>query len=103
MNTRRLPLLYLMAAWLCAVIGLALGVFIEPSLFSRIGSIVVLFALMGEFTLLRQELDTLYEHLHDNSGEQYQSPSLWHQKKALISHATVVIGTLIWGFGDMLL
>ena len=103
MNTRRLPLLYLMAAWLCAVIGLALGVFIEAGLFARMGSVVVLLALMSEFTLLKQELDTLYWHLQDNSGEQYQSPSLWHRKKALVSHISVVIGTLIWGFGDMLL
>ena len=92
-----------MAAWLSAVIGLALGVFIEPGLFARMGSIVVLLALMSEYSLLKQELKTLYTHLKDNTGAQYHAPSLWHQKKTLAAHATIVIGTLIWGFGDMLL
>ena len=103
MNRRRFPLLYLVASWVFGVIGLALGILVEPSIFGRMGSIIVLFALMSEYTLLKQELNMLHTRLENNSARQYLTPSLWHQKKALVTHVTIVVGTLIWGFGDFLL
>ena len=101
----RFPLKCLLAAWAAGCVGLVLGIWIAPEYFSRMGSVVVLFALMGEYALLKRELGLLYQRLTKGNGDGPGdlSPSRWHQKKALVSHATIVIGTFIWGFGDLLL
>jgi hypothetical protein len=75
--------------------------------FARFGSLVVLFALMGEFSLLKGELSRLYGRLSDSDDGLVHSkdfmPSRWHNKKSVFLHLTIIIGTIIWGFGDLLL
>lgn len=96
----------LILAWLMGVIGLLLGLFLEPIWFARFGSLVVLIGVMSEYTLLHGELAILYRRLDKlDVGEDIPdlSPSKWHKKKVLFSHLTVITGTLIWGFGDLLL
>ena len=103
----RLPILCLLLSWLTAVTGLALGVFTAPHWFGRSGSVIVLFALIGEFSLMRGELHRLYLRLAGSAdglihGADF-TPSRWHNKKSVLLHLTIVAGTLIWGFGDLLL
>lgn len=98
--------LLLVLSWLAGGIGLILGFFFDPMWFARFGSLVVLFAIMSEYTLIHNELKILYESLeHHTSIEDITdiTPSRWHHKKAWLTHITVVLGTLIWGFGDLIL
>ena len=103
----RLPVLCLLGAWLAGLIGLVLGVFIDGAWFGRFGSLIVLFALIGEFSLLKGELYRLYERLSDESEDYVRSkdyaPSRWHAKKSVALHLTIVVGTVVWGFGDLVI
>lgn len=86
-------------------VGLALGISVDGSLFGRFGSLIVLFAIIGEFSLLKGELFRLYERL-GNSADGFvhtkdYSPSRWHNKKSILLHLTIIAGTVIWGFGDL--
>ncbi|MBN2647279.1 MAG: hypothetical protein JXR44_05795 [Thiotrichales bacterium] len=98
--------LFLLSAWALAVVGLLLGVLLEPIWFARFGSLVVLFALMSEYTLMHGELDLLYRRLDQVDSEDDipdLSPSKWQRKKVWLAHWTVIGGTVVWGFGDLLL
>ncbi|MBO1924087.1 hypothetical protein [Thiomicrorhabdus sp. 6S3-12] len=98
--------LFLLLAWVFGIIGMLLGVFLEPMWFARFGSLVVLFAVMSEYALLHGEFDVLYRKLDKlDVGEDIPdlSPSKWQRKKVWAAHLTVVVGTLVWGFGDLLI
>ncbi len=98
--------LLLILAWVMGAIGLILGLWLEPLWFARFGSLVVLFAAMSEYRLLHGELNRLYDRLEKVDADMDMpdlTPSKWHMKKVWISHITLVLGTLIWGFGDLLL
>ena len=103
----RVPTYCLLVAWIMGVVGLVLGLFISPIMFARFGSLIVLFALIGEFALLKGELTRLYDRLSDDSDGLIHSkdftPSRWHHKKGFLLHVTIVAGTVIWGFGDLFL
>lgn len=98
--------LFLLLAWSFGGVGLITGWVLEPIWFARFGSVVVLFAVMSEYMLLHSELNVLYKRLETVDAEDDMpdlTPSKWHRKKVWLAHITVVIGTLIWGFGDLLL
>lgn len=99
-------LLFLLLAWLMMSVGLLLGCLLESLWFARFGSLVVLFSVMSEYSLLQVELRTLYGRLDQINAEDDipdLSPSKWHRKKFRMTHITLILGTLIWGFGDLLL
>ncbi|MEA3405048.1 MAG: hypothetical protein U9R28_04815 [Pseudomonadota bacterium] len=96
----------LILAWLAGLLGLALGILVEPLWFARFGSVIVLLSVMSEYSLLHGELNVLYQRLEKvdaDMGMPDLKPSKWHRKKVWMSHITIVAGTLIWGFGDLLL
>ncbi|MDG6772814.1 hypothetical protein QCB45_00545 [Thiomicrorhabdus sp. ZW0627] len=98
--------LLLVIAWLMGLTGLVFGVVLDPLWFARFGSLVVLFSVMSEYALLHGELDVLYQRLEKVEADDDMpdlTPSKWHRKKVFLSHVTVVAGTLIWGFGDLIL
>ncbi|MDX1351456.1 MAG: hypothetical protein R3254_00490 [Thiomicrorhabdus sp.] len=98
--------LLLLLSWLAGLVGLVLGLTLEPLWFARFGSVVVLFAVMSEYSLLHGELKILYDSLEANVTIKEIddiTPSRWHQKKVHLTHITLITGTLIWGFGDLLL
>ena len=103
----RLPGLCLLTAWLTGALGFLLGVAISPDWFARFGSLVVLLALIGEFSLLKSELYHLYDRLGNSDDGLVHTkdfkPSRWHNKKSILLHLTIVCGTIIWGFGDLIL
>ena len=107
MNNPRLPGLCLLAAWLTGLIGLLLGLGLTADWFARFGSLVVLLAVIGEFSLLKSELYHLYDRLGNSDDGLVHSkdfkPSRWHTKKSILLHLTIVGGTIIWGFGDLVL
>ncbi|WP_319381524.1 hypothetical protein [Thiomicrorhabdus sp.] len=97
--------LLLLLAWVMLGIGLILGFAWDGIWFARFGSLVVLFAVMSEYSLMHRELDVLYQRLEKvDVGDDIPdlAPSKWHRKKVWLSHLTVVLGTLIWGFGDLI-
>lgn len=99
-------LLFLVIAWIMGGAGLLLGLVFDPVWFARFGSLVVLFSVMGEYSLLHIELNGLYSRLDKIRAEDDipdLSPSKWHRKKFRMTHITVITGTLIWGFGDLML
>jgi hypothetical protein len=107
MRNPNFPFHCLLSSWLFGLIGLTLGFICKPEWFGRFGSLIVLFAVMSEYALLQFELSKLYQSLKGeggsecgNSGIPDLKPSTWHQQQALMSHITIVIGTIIWGFGD---
>jgi len=98
--------LLIILAWISGLIGLILGVWLDPLWFARFGSVIVLFAVMSEYSLLHGELNRLYmrlEQVDADSDMPDLTPSKWHSKKVWLSHITLIVGTLIWGFGDLLL
>ncbi|MBN2865428.1 MAG: hypothetical protein JXK16_05415 [Thiotrichales bacterium] len=98
--------LLLLLAWAAGLLGLVLGLVFDPTWFARFGSLVVLFSVMSEYSLLHGELHILYQRLEKVMAEDDMpdlTPSKWHLKKVWISHVTIVIGTLIWGFGDLMI
>ncbi len=106
MFIKKKSVLLLILAWISGVMGLVLGMFLEPLWFARFGSLIVLFAAMSEYSLLHGELNRLYIRLEKVDADMDMpdlTPSKWHLKKVALSHITLVMGTLIWGFGDLLL
>ena len=107
MEYRHLPIFCLLGAWALVVIGLVIGIVWQDHWFARFGSLVVLVALIGEFSMLRAELRLLYDRLGNTDDDFVHArdftPSRWQSKKSLLLHLTVVAGTLIWGFGDLVI
>ena len=69
---------------------------------------MVLFSVVAEFLLLDGRDEYLNQRL-SNSKEPNQQhslnsihPSQTHKSLEIISHISVVIGTVIWGYGDLL-
>ncbi len=106
MFIKKKSVLLLLIAWALGVLGLVLGLIFDPLWFARFGSLVVLFAAMSEYSLLHGELNRLYLRLEKVDADMDMpdlTPSKWHLKKVALSHITLIAGTLIWGFGDLLL
>lgn len=106
MTANRKSSFLLLLAWGMGILGWILGVILTPDWFARLGSLVVLFAVMSEYVLIHAELANLYKRLDAIQPDDPipdLSPSKWHQKKVWLSHLTVVIGTAILGFGDLIL
>ena len=103
----RKPIIFLIIAWLLVLFSLYLEIIWRGSLFSRSGSLMVLFAFIAEYYLLRTR-----DRYHSNQLKAYSSgnqvnfeevhPSKNHQYLEKASHITVIIGTIIWGYGDLL-
>lgn len=102
------PILSISLSSICIIIGLILGIQWEPIWFARFGALVVLFAVMAEYSLVQIEMANIYKNVEKYSGVWNDTP--WDIKPSLkqtvtsrLAHTLVVFGTLIWGFGDWLL
>ena len=101
MKIQRWPLVLILIAWFAGALGLVLGLLLGPHWFSRFGALVVLFAAAAEYQLLQLEFDALYSRLASENAA-HLSPSVWQQRKKWLAHITLIVGILIWGFGDLL-
>jgi len=100
----RKTFLITLIGWVLGLIGLGLGLFFDPLWFARFGSLVVLMGVISEYSLLHGELARLYKRLDQIDADDDipdLSPSKWHRQKLHMTHITVILGTLIWGFGDL--
>lgn len=106
-TNRRKPIIFLIISWLLVLFSFYLEAIWRSSLFSRSGSLMVLFAFIAEYYLLR-----VRDKYHSNQLKTYSRgnqvnfkeihPSKSHQYLEKVSHITVIIGTIIWGYGDLL-
>ena len=71
-------------------------------------SLTVLFGVVAEFKLNRYESQCQYAEIETKSiycrddGYGDLSMERWHSVLRLGAHILVVVGTLLWGFGEML-
>ena len=103
----RKPIIFLIIAWLLVLLSLYLEIIWRGTLFSRSGSLMVLFAFIAEYYLLRTR-----DRYHSNQLKAYSRgdqvnfeevhPSKSHQYLEKVSHITIIIGTVMWGYGDLL-
>lgn len=104
------PIKMILTAWAFGIVGFLCGYNFDPNLFSRFGSVIVLLAIVAEYSLFKSELDGLYRRLEGqgaavcgNAGIQNLKPTSWHKRQSLFAHITIVVGTFIWGFGDLII
>ena len=73
----------------------------------RSGSLMVLFSVVAEFLLLDGRDEYLNEKLSENKVSTQDNywksihPSQTHKHFEIISHVSVVFGTVVWGYGDL--
>ena len=91
-------------------IGISLGLHFKPIWFGSFGALIVLFGVVSEYALLQKELSALYLALKGqgaaeagNTGIPDLSPKNTHLRLARLSHVVIVMGTIIWGFGEQFL
>ncbi|MFL1454310.1 hypothetical protein ACJO5Y_07665 [Marinobacter sp. GN3S48] len=87
--------------------GLLLGIFQDPKWFGNFGALVVMFGVASEYSLLQNELHALYAALKGEGASVFGSsgipdlrPGRLHSVLALTSHIVIVLGTVLWGFGE---
>jgi len=107
MNTH-LPTVFLLLSWVVVPLSLYLEFVLGADLFSRSGSLMVLFAAIAEYQLLRVRDSHHSEQLQTFSeggrvAFRTFHPSRGHQRQESLAHVSVVLGTLIWGYGTLLL
>lgn len=102
-----MPIIFLIISWLLVLISFYFEAILGSYLFSRSGSLMVLFAVMAEYNLLRTR-----EKYHRDQIRKYSNgnrvnleeihPSKTHQYLEKAAHINVVLGTILWGYGDLL-
>jgi hypothetical protein len=91
---KKKSILLLLLAWFSGFLGFVLGVWLDPLWLARFGSLVVLFSVMSEYSLLYGELDRLYvrlESVNSDTDIPDLTPSKWHIKKVWMSHVTISV------------
>ena len=91
-------------------IGIYLSLVDDFKWFSDFGSLIVLFGVASEYSLLQNELKALYRKIKGqggtadgNTGIPDLSPKKIHIILARTSHFIIIFGTIIWGFGERFL
>jgi len=107
MENRNFAIQCLFVAWAIGIISYGLATKYDPELFSRFGSLIVLFAVIAEFSLLQNRFSYLNECLRNYGGFDAGTigetqPEERHKKQEIMAHITVAAGTFFWGFGDLL-
>ena len=91
----------LVTAWLISAFSLYYGSINGSHWFARSGSLIVLFSVMAEYQLITEKQNYMYAFI--TKGQIQTEQSLRPNSiKDRITHASVIFGTLIWGYGDLL-
>jgi len=106
MKNTKFPIQCLVVAWLVAISNYIIALYFGAEWFSRSGSIIVLFSVMAEYALLQERHKVLSDKLENYGGFDAGNvgdikPKDEYQKQEIAAHITIVIGTLIWGYGDL--
>ncbi len=101
------PIIFFVISWLIVLISFYFESVLGGFLFSRSGSLMVLFAVMAEYNLLStREKYHIYQFREYSRGNQVNleeiHPSKSHQYLEKAAHINVVLGTILWGYGDLL-
>ncbi|MCF6274816.1 MAG: hypothetical protein L3J05_03540 [Robiginitomaculum sp.] len=110
MDDKRLKLqaLALSGAWGFSTLSLFYDLKTNGGLFSRSGSMLVLVAIIISYQLMatrnayhNQQLDKYRQGNDVDFTDQH--PSIYHQRLETLAQLTAVIGTVIWGYGDLII
>ncbi|PCI53102.1 MAG: hypothetical protein COB36_13450 [Alphaproteobacteria bacterium] len=98
----------LLSAWLFSILSLAFDFVSMGGFFSRSGSMLVLVAIIISYQLLASRNayhnQQLNKQIAGNDVDFTQiHPSPYHQKLELFGQFTAVIGTVIWGYADLII
>ncbi len=107
-STYKYPFGCIVFSVLSLLVFLIMGILNNYEWFSRGGSIIVLFGVASEFGLIQIQSEKINERINgvgSLSGPVIRNLDIPPPYRVLriISHICVVIGTLIWGFGDWFL
>jgi len=99
----------LIVAWLTSAFSFYFSTLYGSHWFSRSGSLIILFSVMAEYQLIIEKQNYIYLLVTKGRIQTEQSirpkgnfePSNAHKRKEIATHVSVVIGTLIWGYGDL--
>ena len=104
----KIKALALFAAWVFTGLSLLMNVDSSQNLFARSGSMLVLVAIIISYQLMSSR-----NAYHNAQLVQYkdgiqvdfskQHPSTFHHQLEKYAQITAVIGTVIWGYGDLLI
>lgn len=97
----------LIVAWAFVLISLFLQSHWGNNLFSRSGSMMVLITVIAKQLLLRGKNQFRKTQLRaidndENADLTKVHPTKIHQYLEIFANVNIVIGTLIWGYGDLL-
>ena len=81
----------------------------EINLFARSGALLTLFSIFLEYNLL-QKLSLKFPKRKNNeptfgdvgNAIKHSNPTSYDSKVQLFAHISIILGTLIWGFGDLI-
>lgn len=106
----RLSIGMILFSFVSVLVGLFLGLSDDPKWFGNFGALVVMFGVASEYSLLKHELRALYVALESqgaavagNDGIPDLRPRKLQSSLALASHVVIVLGTIVWGFGEWIL
>lgn len=102
----RTEIFFLIIALSIVIISFIASLFDDEYLwFARSGSIMVLFAVIVEYKLNNKTLKSINKKV--SASVTYKTPisllnNTQHKYVSIIAHIFVVLGTLIWGYGDLI-
>jgi hypothetical protein len=108
LTTYRYPTICLSVATIAFFAFLVAGIRCDAMLFARGASIVVLFSAAAEYGLLQIQQEILNKRIRGLGGwdgpvvESFDIPHPFPRLR-VTAHIYVVVGTFVWGFGDLLL
>lgn len=99
------PIICLLLSFICLVFFFMLGLRVAHEWFSRGGATVTLFGIAAEYSLIQIQtkyLSNRFCGVGALSGGRIDSFSIPapYPLIQILAHLMVVLGTLIWGFGD---
>ena len=99
----------LVVSWLFAAISFFLSEQGAVDWFSRSGAVLCLMAAVANFVLVKvhqRDLAQIFkdqEHSRREKAEEILIPPATYTALARLSYVTGIVGTAIWGYGDLLL
>jgi len=99
----------LAASWIFAVVSFLLSRQGAVDWFSRSGAVLCLMAAAANFALVKvhqRDLAQIFkdqEHSRREKAEEILIPPATYTTLARLSYVTGIVGTAIWGYGDLLL
>ena len=99
----------LVLAWLFVVFSFIVSNQVGVDWFSRSGSVMCLFAAAANFALVKihqRDLANIFndnEHSSREKAERILKPSGSYLHLSRLSYLTGIVGTAIWGYGDLVL